>query len=649
MAMKTASPFWLSIILGVALLFVFIGERLLTVPSMQVVFTGIGVTAILLVTAARGWAWSSSTGARKRIEGTLLASHLGTVLALFLYTMTTSWGPDFDGPHARSALTVLWVVVLTASVIPVLMIEIALGTALRSNFDVQSGGSEEANVDFLRVRDMGWSGLTIAFALGFLMVTCGVAKERNVARDVSYFKTSMAGESTQNIVNAGVDPLRVYLFFGDGQEAQIYVRNYFEQLASATGKVEIFTPDRRGDAELASKFKVSKDGVIVLARGKDTKEKFFTIDVPEKELKDVDAMRRGTTLRTLDNKVNKELIKLAREKRKAYVITGHGEANDPDSIPAHLKGRLPEHRTSRFKQQLVDRNYEVKEIGLTDLMKDLPEDATIVILMAPTAPLLEGEWATLDRYLNRGGRLLLALDPKAVSSIGPLEQKLGVRAHTGVVNDDKVFYPLTNKILDHQFAVTTQFSAHASTTSLSRTVDKGLLLLEAGALEDIDTTPGQPAPKRTVTLRTMDTSWLDLDGNFTFDGATEKRQRWNLAEAFEGPKLTDGKDGYRVLVYGDVNLFTDFPVPTGRGMPPQIVMVSGPLLRDSIDWLGGEEVFGGEVVSEEDKALDHTKNEESAWFVTTIIGVPFAVFGLGAWGAGLSRRRRSAKTQEVKP
>ena len=138
--------------------------------------------------------------------------------------------------------------------------------------------------------------------------------------------------------------------------------------------------------------------------------------------------------------------------------------------------------------------------------------------------------------------------------------------------------------------------------------------------------------------------------NFPFDGATEKRQRWNVGAAVEGPRLkgADGKDkdGFRVLVFADADLFADALVQSmGR---VAAVIVSGPLLDDSVKWLGGEEVFAGEVVSEDDKAIKHTKSQDAVWFTLTIVGAPLLVLTLGLVGTWARRRRSSRKPAEVK-
>jgi hypothetical protein len=97
-------------------------------------------------------------------------------------------------------------------------------------------------------------------------------------------------------------------------------------------------------------------------------------------------------------------------------------------------------------------------------------------------------------------------------------------------------------------------------------------------------------------------------------------------------------------------LFADVMVQSAMGRAA-VVMVSGPLLDDSVKWLGGEEVFAGEVVSEDDKPIKHTKNQDVVWFAATIIGAPLLVLTLGLIGTGYYRRRSIKKkpVAKVKP
>ena len=228
------------------------------------------------------------------------------------------------------------------------------------------------------------------------------------------------------------------------------------------------------------------------------------------------------------------LLKLVRDKRKAYFLIGHGEATDPDSIPAELKGKA-ERATTVIKRRLADLNYEVKNLGLLDLARDVPEDATVVIALAPVVPLQPGEWAALVRYLDRGGRLLYALDPKADPGMGPLEGKFALKMMAGNLTDEEKFLPTRRVMADRRLVLTNQFSAHASTSALSRGAsERPLVLNDAGALADLPYGgPPADAPKKTLIIHSMESSFLDLNANFAFDSGSEKKQRYPVAAAVE--------------------------------------------------------------------------------------------------------------------
>jgi hypothetical protein len=650
--MRTASPWWASLVFGVGLLFFLLGERFFGhLSGPRFILTGLGLLLIFGTTAARVWTTQGSAGARRRVERAVLLCHVGVVVALVLYLLSTDWGTaklglsETTAVHFHGAITVLYMALLVASVVPLLMVEISLGTALRDAFDVQSGpGNEDAGVEFFRVREIGWSGLSLGLALSFLMVTCQVADDRNVQRDVSYFKTSSPGESSQKIVASSSDPIKVLLFFPDINEVKNQVKSYFDALASSTSRLTVELHDRLVDAELAGKYKVTKDGTIVFVRGAGDKEKSQTLDVDPDFAK---ARSSSSKLRNFDREVNSVLLKLMRDKRKAYLLTGHGELNDRDSLPAELKSIVTDRQVTIFKRRLSDLNYEVKNLGLIDLTKEVPDDATVVIVFAPSVAVQPVEWDTLGRYLDRGGRLMLILDPLGDSSMGPLEAKLGLKMLPGHLSDDRLFLPVRGKMTDHRYTATNQFSPHPSTGSLSRTsADQGIRLSDSGALDDVPYT-GKPeaAPKKTVTIRSMDTSYLDQNDNFVFDGA-EKKQRWTVAEAVEGPRIGD-KDGYRALVFADADLFVDL---YGRNQLGQVVAVlsSNTLLDDSVHWLAGEESIVGDVVSEDDKPIQHTKNEDVVWFTLMLLGAPILVLTLGLIGTSSRRRRASRKIEVTK-
>jgi hypothetical protein len=158
----------------------------------------VGVVAVRVIATMR------THDSRRRVERTHLLASIGTLVGLALYYLTTKGGMELVGQGKlgltgayrwKTALTVLSAAVIAASILPMVMIEATVGVARRDWFDLGQRGDDDA-VEYRRVREVGLSGLTIALALGFLMVTCNVAHQRNLRDNTAYFKTTEAGAST---------------------------------------------------------------------------------------------------------------------------------------------------------------------------------------------------------------------------------------------------------------------------------------------------------------------------------------------------------------------------------------------------------------------------------------------------------------------
>src|SRR5688572_15109889 len=91
--MRTASPWWASLIFGIGLFLIFLGQRLFGhLPSLKTALTVIGVISLVAITGLRGFTAMRTTGARRAVERTLLMCQLGVLVSLVLYTLTTKWG-----------------------------------------------------------------------------------------------------------------------------------------------------------------------------------------------------------------------------------------------------------------------------------------------------------------------------------------------------------------------------------------------------------------------------------------------------------------------------------------------------------------------------------------------------------------------------
>lgn len=178
--------------------------------------------------------------------------------------------------------------------------------------------------------------------------------------------TLTASAAAKQLVAGSPEPIRALVFMPETSEVKGVVKGYFASLASA-GKLTLEDHDRLTDAGLAAKYRVVRDGTIILARSAGASERSQAIVI---EI-DIDQGVRDK-LPHFDREVRSVLARLLREPHIAYVTSGHGELTDPDTQPAGKKAALSERRTTMFTKRLADLDYQVKDLGPTDLANAIP-------------------------------------------------------------------------------------------------------------------------------------------------------------------------------------------------------------------------------------------------------------------------------------
>ncbi len=115
--------------------------------------------------------------------------------------------------------------------------------------------------------------------------------------------------------------------------------------------------------------------------------------------------------------------------KTVYFIEGHGEPAIDDEMSAGGFGL--------FAQALENQNYDVKTLFLPE-HPDVPADAAVVVAVATDKPYLPHEVTSLERYLKRGGRLLVLLEPRLGSDLVELLSRWGVTVGNDVVLDQQM-------------------------------------------------------------------------------------------------------------------------------------------------------------------------------------------------------------------
>ncbi|MEH2059100.1 MAG: Gldg family protein [Nostoc sp.] len=203
---------------------------------------------------------------------------------------------------------------------------------------------------------------------------------------------------SQQLVSLLPQPVKVWVFdINQNPQDRELLENYQRQ--SSKFKYEYIDPQARPG--LAEKFGVKDYGEVYLESG-DKRQLVQTVNENQR----LSEVRLTSRLQQLTNSTT----------AKVYLLQGHGERQ----LSAG-KGAI-----SQAVQGLGDKNFTTAPLNLAETSK-VPQDAAVVIVAGPKRELFEGEVKALQEYLNRGGNLLLMIDPNTDPKLDSLLQEWGVR------------------------------------------------------------------------------------------------------------------------------------------------------------------------------------------------------------------------------
>ena len=596
----------------------FISERLvLESATIRLALGCVAGAAILGAVVGRLLRRGKVPAAARGVEGWILLCLLAGIAAVLLYLAQADFVMDRLRPmfeQDRSAtryaavLATLWPVVWVCSMLPLTFMEISYAPM-----------NLQRTVEPARVRRSARSGLVLSMSLCIVFVLNFICADFDKKVDLSYFKTTRPSESSQKMVKNLSAPVEALLFYPGANEVRELVEGYFQGLDGLSKKFTVTVKDHAMDLSAAKKYSVSDNGYVVLIKGTQNEQ----IQIGTK------LARAKRKLKKLDGEFQRAFMKLNRGKKTAYFTVGHEERR------RQRRDRVKGSSLADVRQWLEKFNYQIKDLGLGEgLSTGVPGDASVVIVAGPRKPFMEAESRSLVKFIAGGGRAMIFLDPEAGLTFEDLLGPFGLKFTPEPLANDRRYYPATRTPADRHFIITQRYSSHPSVSTLSqKSAFLGTILPGAGYLDEIPSTRKGKKPQVQFTVHALDTCWNDRNKNFVFDAKTEKRKAYEVAavvtEKVLGKKNAAGKTAeMRLMVVADSDLISDraFRNP-GNGY----------LFIDGLKWLAGEEEYIGEVASEEDVRIRHTREEDQVWFYLTIFAVPAVIL---AGGLTYIRRRR---------
>jgi len=226
--------------------------------------------------------------------------------------------------------------------------------------------------------------------------------------DLTAGKRYTLSDQTAKVVKHLTMDVHVVAFYKSVQEigqpdramAEDILRRY--ATLSSRFRYEIVDPDR--DPAKAKRYGITTYGTTVL-----------TAESQEEKISEVE-----------EEKLTNALIKVTRAgKRKIYFVTGHGEA---DLNSSERTGY------STITGEIEKANYEVKPLLLLRA-EAVPEDAAILVTAGPKKDLVASELSLIQKYINRGGKVLFLLDPFTAPALTPFLKSYGIVRGENIIVD----------------------------------------------------------------------------------------------------------------------------------------------------------------------------------------------------------------------
>jgi ABC-type uncharacterized transport system involved in gliding motility auxiliary subunit len=194
-----------------------------------------------------------------------------------------------------------------------------------------------------------------------------------------------------------------------------------------------------------------------------------------------------------ESEITNNLVKLTRSgAKKIYFVSQHNERFFDGEEGESKEGY------SRIVEALRQETYAVEPLVLATL-EEVPPDADAVVIAGPTRPYLDHEHALLAHYLERGGALMVLVDPRAKTDLYEDLRSWGVELGEDVIVDrlQALFGQATSPMAS-------DYAAHHPITLKLR---ERTIFPMARSVVVVDTAPGQ---LETI-VATSDQSWAERD------------------------------------------------------------------------------------------------------------------------------------------
>lgn len=317
--------------------------------------------------------------------------------------------------------------------------------------------------------------VSVVVALGILVGINYIASRQNKRWDLTAAQQFALSEQSRRILQGLDSPVAITVFGREDDFVRFRERLDEFEYASSLVTTTYIDPDR--EPAVARQYEVQAYGTAILEY-------------------------EGRTERVTspaEQELTNGLIKvISGEQKKLYFLEGHGEK---DTVSAERDGY------NGITDALERENFAIEKLVLVQ-QADVPDDASAVVLAGPRTDLLAPEIDALQRYLERGGKLIGLIDPPDAADTPPLAGVEGLLADWGVVLGRDVVVDVSGV----GQLIGTDASVPVAASYPNHAINDGFNLLTAFPLarsvSPVDATDGSAGQ---AFIETSPRSWAEVD------------------------------------------------------------------------------------------------------------------------------------------
>ena len=464
-------------------------------------------------------------------------------------------------------------------------------------------------VEYFRRRQARYGAVAtigVLVALAIVVAVNYLASRQNKRWDLTASRQNSLSEQTVKVLQSLTAPVKFTVFDKQTDLERFRGRLTEYSYNSPQVSVDYIDPDTR--PIVAREFDIQAYGTVVI---------------------DYMGKRERVTSDTEQDLTNGLIKAMSTMERKVYFLQGHGE-KEPN--------RTERDGYSAVSGSLRRDNYMVERLVLAQ-MKEVPDDATVVLIAGPTTDLLDTEADAIRRYLARAGKLMVMVDPLLGPQAMPLPNLEGIVKEWGVTLGNNVVVDLSGATNDPSIAVAATYPMHAITERFATLtiypLARSINPVEGGvngrtAQTIVETSRQSWAEANLASLSgeagvSMDEASGDKVGPVPLGAVVSSASEPPAANPSKPATGETLKPETRVVVLGD----SDFPSNAYAGVPGNMNFFA-----NAISWLAQQEnLIAIRPTEAQDRRVTMTARQQTGVFWASIVVMPALVFlaGIYTW------------------